>query len=119
MKEINVSLSQEKKITQKNNVCGIDFEELVYDLKLLDVKILKLFYVPKSTCWTLDHVVKKIKQKGVDVSKETVRRYLIRLDKLNLLKVIKKSKPLAIQSNHKIKKEVNKLIILTSARLTA
>jgi len=110
----NLFLKEEDK-----KIINIGFDELIYKLNLLDVKILKLFYVPKATCWTLDNVVKKIKQRGVDVSKETVRRYLLKLDKMGLLKVIKKSKPLAIQSNHKIEEEVNKLIVLCSARLTA
>lgn len=113
MEHLNSELKENEKII------NVGFEDLVYDLNLLDVKILKLFYVPHSTCWTLDNVVKKIKQRGMDVSKETIRRYILKLDKKGLLKVIKKSKPLAIQSNYKIEEDVNKLIVLCSARLTA
>jgi len=110
--QTNTSLNEKQ-------IVKIGFEELVYKLNLLDVKLLKLFYVPHATSWTLDNVVKRLKQKGMEVSKETVRRYLLKLDKEGLLKVIKRSKPLAIQSNHKIEEDVNKLIVLCSARLTA
>lgn len=118
MNHTNWGLAMEQlKTVQKNEVKLVNFESLVYDLNILDVRLLKLFYVPKSTCWTLDNVVKRIKQKGMDVSKETVRRYVFKLDKKGLLKAVKKSKPLAIQSNNKIEEDVNKLIILSSARL--
>ena len=117
MENIEMIQSQEKKSNIKPEGVGIDFEKLVYDLKLLDVKLLKLFYVPKATSWTLDNVVKKIKQRGTDVSKETVRRYILKLDGQGLLTAVKKSKPLAIQSKHKIEEDVNKLIILSGARL--
>lgn len=112
-------MEQLKTLSAEEKIIGVNFEELVYKLSILDVKLLKLFYIPKSTSWTLDNVVRRIKQKGMDVSKETIRRYILKLDKKGLLSVIKKSKPLAIQSKHKIEEDVNKLIILTSARLTA
>lgn len=105
-------------IKQNSREISIDFDSLIYSLNLLDVKLLKLFYVPRSTCWTLDNVVKQLKLKGMEVSKETVRRYLLKLDRLGLLKVIRKSKPLAIQSNHQLESEVKKLIALCTVRLT-
>ena len=117
MEQLKTTQNQEKKICIQTEGIGIDFEKLVYDLKLLDVKLLKLFYVPKSTSWTLDNVVKRIKQRGTDVSKETIRRYVLKLNDKGLLTAIKSSKPLAIQSKHKIEADVNKLIILSSARL--
>jgi hypothetical protein len=118
MMESQIENYKEELRPEDKKILEIDWNSLVHELGLLDVKILKIFYVPESTCWALDNVVDMVKNRGLKVSKWSVRSSILKLDHVGLLIVIKKTKPLLIQANHKIEENVKKLIILCSTRLT-
>ena len=93
----------------------IDWSSLVYRLDDVDAKILKLFYYPEPTCFILDRLVLRAYTTGA--SKTTIWRRVNKLSKIGLLVKIKRTKPLAIQSNiHISHSNVLKLISLLCAK---
>jgi len=80
---------------QKNAACEIkknlhyeiNWEELLFDLRHLEIRILELIYLPEPRTFALGKFIQKIKK--LNYSEKTIRRKLKNLENLGLIQVIR------------------------------
>ena len=92
---VRMETAQNKPFTQVHNnslsdqqfsISELDWEELLFDLRHVEVRILELLYIPKSKPLAFGTLVQKINK--LNVCERTIRRKLERLEKRGLIKVV-------------------------------
>jgi hypothetical protein len=66
--------------------CVIDWEDLLFSLRHLEIRILELVYLPESQPLALNTIVEKTRK--LNFSERTIRRRIKRLKDLGLIRVV-------------------------------
>jgi len=92
---------------------NINWEDLLFNLRHLEIRMLELIYLPEPKPLTLGTLIQRIKKMGY--SNRTIRRKIHRLEKLGLIRVIR-STVMIINPIFELQKNIKNLTILWNHR---
>ena len=105
----NVNLIKSKNSLQKD----IDWEDLVFNLRHIEIRILEIIYLPEPKPLALNTLFQKTKR--LNYSERTIRRKIHKLETLGLINVVR-STIMIINPILNLHKNIKKLTVLWNLR---
>ena len=93
----------------------IKWDDLIYSLDFIQIKLLNEFYSERSSAWVLPKL--RMRMRSMNISYSTLIRRLRQLDELGLIKLMEKTKPLAMRPVIGLESNVKMLIKMSCERM--
>jgi len=98
---------------KSNQTENIDWEELVFSLRHLEIRILEIIYLPEPIPMAFGTLIQRAR--GLNYSERTLRRKILKLENLGLINVIR-SAVILINPIIDLEKRIKSLTLLWNHR---